>query len=169
MALDNPAVVEEMRKLILTYLFAEVLDGIGADAQLFLKKPHSTPWCAGIFWSDVDYVVPLLLKIVQEDNTSNEEGRKWTVDAFHAETDHMVGEKGRLWFDSCWAPAQSLAHSPKSTDAPNVDNSQSNNSLEYRSQIVPGSDHDYLMDPMFGAAEQWLQRVREAFPNGNKV
>ena len=51
--LDDPKIVMELHRLIITYLFAENTDGISADAQLFLRKPHKTVWCAGIFWSDV--------------------------------------------------------------------------------------------------------------------
>jgi hypothetical protein len=166
--LDDPSVVEEMRQLITTYLFAENTDGVSADAQLFLKKPHSTPWCSGIFWSDIDYVVPLLRKMIQEDHNDSEDGRRWLVDAYHAETDNMIGERGRLWFDKCWTPATS---SPSSSNgqSPAVGGEGSKNSLEYRSEIVPYTDHNYIMDPGFGCSERWLERVREAFPQKEEV
>ncbi|KAF2655882.1 hypothetical protein K491DRAFT_598093 [Lophiostoma macrostomum CBS 122681] len=161
--LDDPAVVDEMRQLITTYLFAENTDGISADAQLFLKKPHSTPWHSGIFWSDIDHVVPLLRKIILEDQDRKEDGRRWLVDAYHAETDSMVGARGRVWFDNCWSSGSSDAQSPA------VGEERSRNSLEYRSETVPYTDHNYIMDPGFGCSERWLERVREAFPQNEEV
>ncbi|KAF1947716.1 hypothetical protein EJ02DRAFT_390863 [Clathrospora elynae] len=135
--LDDPCVVNELRKLITTFLFAESTDGISADAQLFLKR--SVSWCSpSIVWGDLDYAVQLLATIVTEDDRLV--GNRVIVDCFHAETDHLVGGKGQKWFDECWVPSQSY---------------------EYRSTIVKGTDHDFLMDAAFGASEIWLQRVRE--------
>jgi len=39
--LNDPYVVNDLRKYITQFLFAESMDGISADAQLFLKKPRS--------------------------------------------------------------------------------------------------------------------------------
>jgi hypothetical protein len=161
LALEDPAFVEELKQLIVKYLFAESTDGVSADAQLFLKKPHSTLWCSpSIFWSDIDSAVQLLLKVVNEDSGDRNQERKWKIDVFHAESDNMVGDKGRVWFDECWTatnPSASTSSEP------------SGGSFEYRSEIVSGSDHNYLMDAAFGASTKWFQRVRDAFPTPPQV
>jgi len=165
-ALDDPSVVDELRQLIATYVFAETHDGQSADAQLFLKHPQSIAWCSSsIIWSDIDDFVPILSKAIEEDGLSNN-GRSWTIDAFHAENDNMVGVRGRKWFDSCWEPGQSP--SPLASEA-TMDNQIQREqappkmSYHYRSQVVKGSDHNYLTDPAFGAVQIWLARVRASF------
>lgn len=169
LALDDPSVVEDLRKHITMFKFAEPVDGISADAQLFMRKPRSIPWCSpSISWSDIDDVVPLISDIINEDKRLNGDTRKWTIQTFHAEKDDMVGEKGRLWFDNCWAPSQ--ASSPSAdTSLPQPDHQQPNKAYEYKSEIVRDTDHDYLMDPAFGASKLWLQQVREAFPTPVEV
>lgn len=159
--LDDEATVQELRKLIMQYLFAESIDGVSADTQLVLKRPRSIPWSSqSIPWTDYNEVLPLVLRMINE-NRNQQDGsaeRKWIVDAFHAETDDLVGDKGREWFDDCWNVAK--------LPIPSEDNSQppSTSNFEFRTQIVKDSDHNYLMDPAFGASDLWLQRVREAFP-----
>lgn len=150
--------VDELRRHIMTFLFAESIDGISADAQIFLKRPHSIPWCSpSIVWTDIDCVPILLSKIIDEEAALQAKSRRWSIDAFHAEHDHMVGEKGRQWFDSCWI-SSALTSLPQSGAQP------TQKGYEYRSELVKGTDHDYLTDPAFGASEVWLQRVREACP-----
>ncbi|KAF2473394.1 uncharacterized protein BDR25DRAFT_282909 [Lindgomyces ingoldianus] len=160
---DSPAVVEELRQLIISYLFAESTDGISADAKLFLKRPSSTTWCSpSVFWSDVDYAVALLSKIIEEEKGASNNPRKWIIESFHGETDDMVGEKGRTWFDSCWTPSGSSSSNLSGARTGSARNENSTG-FEYRSEVVPGSEHNYLMDPAYGASEGWLRRVREAF------
>lgn len=163
LSLDDDAVVEELRRYITTFLFAECMDGISADVQLFLRKPRSIIWCSpSVFWSDFDYAVPLLSKIIDEEIGLHGRGRSWVVDTFHAQIDAMVGEKGRVWFDSCWMSHQLV---PELVMEENVPSSHLpvRNSFKYTSQVVEGTEHNYLMDPAFGASKMWLQRVRDAF------
>lgn len=162
LSLDDNSVVEELRSYITAFLFAERMDGISADAQLFLRKPRSVAWCSSVFWSDFDYAVPLISKMIAEEEGMYESRRYWCIDTFHAQTDAMVGEKGRAWFDSCW-----MAHQMKPEASEEGRHSSSlplRNTFKYRSQVVEGAEHNYLMDPTFGASEMWLQRVRDAFP-----
>jgi pimeloyl-ACP methyl ester carboxylesterase len=173
LALNDPDVVDELRQLITTYLFAESMDGISADAQIFLKKPHSITWCSpSIFWSDIDYAVPLLSKIIDEQGPADGSSRSLLIYAFHAEIDEMVGEKGRLWFDDCWTPARHSSTSTRSANTIIPDSKEEDStrrSFEYKSTVVLGSDHNYLMDPAYGASDVWLQRVRESFPLSEEV
>ncbi len=163
LSLDDNAVVEELRTYITTFLFAECMDGISADVQLFLRKPRSVAWCSSVFWSDFDYAVPLLSKMIDEEDGVDGFGRSWAIDTFHAQTDALVGEKGQIWFDSCWS-LHELARGPFGHCHYHTDYLSFRNSYRYRSQVVEGAEHNYLMDPAYGASEVWLQRVRDAFP-----
>lgn len=148
--LDDADVVKELRSLIPTFLFAENVDGAGQDAQLCLRKPRSIPWSTPSRpWDDVDDAVRQLRCFIAEGEHTTEVGRRWNVDAFHAETDAMVGEKGRMSFDECWLGDRTVA--------------SGQGGIAYQSQIVEGSDHDFILDPVFGASEKWLERVAEAF------
>lgn len=159
LSLDDESIVEELRSHITAFLFAECMDGISADVQLFLRRPRSVAWCSSVFWSDFDYAVPLISKLIDEEEGIDGLSRSWTIDTFHAQTDAMVGEKGKAWFDECWL-------SPQSTLEPLRENNYLplRNSFNYRSQVVEEAEHNYLMDPAFGASNIWLQRVRDAFP-----
>jgi hypothetical protein len=121
-----------------------------------------------MFWSDIDYVVPLLSRIISEDSRMNGHNRTWTVDTFHAENDDMVGVKGRQWFDNCWLPGRSSTSSSR-RDSPDVVQQSTYGSYEYRSEVVKGADHNYLMDPVFGASDVWFKRVRDAIPRPAEV
>ncbi|KAH7400780.1 hypothetical protein DE146DRAFT_611778 [Phaeosphaeria sp. MPI-PUGE-AT-0046c] len=142
LALDNDVVIEELRQRITNVTFSESMDGMSADAQLFLGK---VPWCSpSIVWSDIDHFVPLLSKILEEEDRMHNHATL-RIDAFHAEHDNMVGQKGGQWFDDCW---------------------KKHPSYHYSSEVVRGTDHDYILDvdPAIGASEKWLRRVRDAVP-----
>lgn len=156
--LNDPAVVDALRKHVTKFVFAESMDGISADAQLFMRKPRTVQWCSpSLHWSDIDYAVPLLSKIIGEDDRLTGKNRIWTIDAFHAEEDTMLGEKGRQWFDDCWTHDRTSKYPLPVTQ-------ELKKTYDYRSEIIKGTDHNFLMDSVFGASELWLQRVREAFP-----
>lgn len=95
-------------------------------------------------------------------------GRLWVVDTFHAQTDAMIGEKGKKWFDSCWMSHQVTTESLLRENVHPV-HTAFRNGYRYRSQVVEGTEHNYLMDPAFGASETWVQRVRDAFPIPSEV
>ncbi|KAF1842098.1 uncharacterized protein K460DRAFT_409525 [Cucurbitaria berberidis CBS 394.84] len=163
LALEEPKVVEELRNHITTFLFAETMDGISADAQLFMKKPRSLPWSSpSTLWPDIDCAVPLLSKMINEDGRVGSNSRKWIIDTFHASEDEMVGDKGRQWFDDCWKSDQTSTTSVHSVSSQAAQPPSQKNYV-YRSQVVKRTDHNFLLDPVFGASESWLQRVAEAF------
>jgi hypothetical protein len=112
-----------------------------------------------LFWSDIDYIVPLLVKTLVGEGAGGQTTREWTVHTFHAEVDGMVGDKGRLWYDECWSKFVVLTSSDDASSA----ESHEHVSLEYRSEVVPESNHNFVMDPAYGASFKWLQNVREAF------
>jgi hypothetical protein len=129
--LNNPAVTAELRKWILTYLFAERTDGMSADAQLLLK-PHSNAGQTPT--ADLDYILPLLVQKIRKETEDEENGRAWLIEAFHPQHDSMIGPKGRLWFDECWGADD--------TSASELD-AKIGGSLDYRSTVVARADHRY--------------------------
>lgn len=151
--LSAPDVLKELRTLIPTYLFAEQTSGVGHDTQLCLRKPRSIPWCTPIApWDDFPDAIRLLAKNINGDQQMGQHWRAWNLDTFHAETDGMVGEKGRVWFDECWAGQ--------------INGSAGMGDYMYNSQVVEDADHDFILDPGFGASAMWLQRVASAFARG---
>jgi hypothetical protein len=139
--LDNIQVVDELRNEITKLVFAENVDGVSADTQLFLKR--TVTWRSpSIDWDDFDDAVKLLSKFISEDDRLLGSNRTWAIDCFHAENDQMVGEKGKQWFNDIWTSSQSY---------------------KYRSCDVKGTEHNFLLDPAFGASEIWLRRVSEAW------
>lgn len=87
----------------------------------------------------------------------------WAVDTFHAQIDAMMGETGKIWFDNCWMSHQ-LTPEPCGKENLYAPYLPSRNSYRYQSNVVEGTEHNYLMDPAFGARKIWLQRVRDSFP-----
>ncbi|CAN9141428.1 unnamed protein product [Alternaria alternata] len=140
-ALDDPKAVDDLREHITKFVFAENVDGVSADTQLLLKR--SVPWSTPVVeWKDLDDAVQLLSKTIAEDDRLAGSNRVWSIDCFHGEHDQLVGDKGRDWFNAIWTPSQSY---------------------QYRPLVIEGTEHDFLMDPTFGASEQWLQRVSESW------
>ena len=165
-ALADPRFLLELQQLVVTYLFAECMDGMSADVQLFLKKYWRGRW--GLpkdLWPDTDAFVPLLRKIVEDekgDGGSDPADRTWIIDAFHAEHDSMVGEQGRRWFDACWNTTRALgveSQGPAEESA----SAKASDELEYNSNVVADTGHNLILDPQYGASEKWLVRVRESF------
>ncbi len=161
--LNNPTVITQLREQIPTFFFAESVSGVSHDAQLGLRKPRSVPWSAsegspsegspsegspGKAWDDIDDAARLLCRVLAEDERVAGYAEIWQVDAWHAETDGMVGERGRVWFDACWGEGSGVRR-------------ESGRRLEYNSRVVRGADHNFILDPVFGACEMWLGRVGE--------
>ncbi|KAL6711222.1 hypothetical protein ACN47E_005753 [Coniothyrium glycines] len=167
--LDDPDIVEDLRQHITTFLFAESIDGISADAQLFMRKPSSLSWCSpSLLWSDIDFAASLLSTMIESDSRLDGHSRTWVIDAFHAESDDMVGEKGKQWFDDCWMSNRASESGVESSIAGPSEPS-AHAPYFYRSSTVEDGDHNFLMDPAFGASEIWLQRVREAVPESGEI
>ncbi|KAE8826894.1 hypothetical protein HRS9139_08066 [Pyrenophora teres f. teres] len=147
LALDDPQVIDELRKHIAKFMFAEGVEGFSMDTQLFLKR--SVPWCSSkTAWNDFDDAVQLLSKTIMDENRLTGSNKVWIVDCFPAESDQLVGEKGKEWFKGIWTPSQSY---------------------KYRTEDVKGTDHDFLLDPKFGGSNKWLQRVSEAWKTSDPV
>jgi hypothetical protein len=165
LALNDANVLKELRNYIGMFVFAESIEGASADCQLFLNKPRAVPWCSpSMAWSDIDDFVPIISKIFEEDTRLDSHNRTLTIDAFHAESDHMVGTKGSQWFDNCWITGRPATSSPREPVQ-----QYNHQNYDYRSEVVKGSDHDFLIDPAFGASELWLQRVRGSIPTAVEV
>lgn len=90
----------EIDKLIFKYIFAENAKGGNDEARLCLKSVEGCSWDA---CEDYQVLVEKL-KLFWEERVSGNEGRgKLRVKIVFAEEDAMIGEKGRRYFEECWA------------------------------------------------------------------
>ncbi|KAF2687376.1 hypothetical protein K458DRAFT_296874 [Lentithecium fluviatile CBS 122367] len=152
-------ITSKIRKLATSYLLAERIDGISADAQLFLKRPGTISWSSprGI-WSDLDDFVPLLMKVIEREKDA-EESRYWMIHVSYAKNDDMVGEKGRIWFDSCWLRSSPRPGDMSDAETREWEKSQSSWYYLYGTEVVPNASHNNLMRY---CGRSWLKAVRQA-------
>ncbi len=129
-----------LRPTLLSKAYSENLQGMGADAVLMMHKVPDADRVAGWSdWGDYHAYVPRLVEALRAS------GRKLTVDAFHAETDSMVGdygEQGPTWFDACWA---------KDRCGDGV--------ITYSASCVDGADHDLVWSIKNGVPEKVFTKI----------
>ncbi|KAM3469081.1 hypothetical protein MY5147_007346 [Beauveria neobassiana] len=93
-------------------------------------------------WGDYEAYVPRLVEALRA------LGRKLTVDAFHAETDSMVGDygdQGPTWFDACWAADRC-----------------GDGTIVYSASCVDDADHDLVWSIKFGVPEKVFSKISAA-------
>ena len=155
-------------KVRIACVFSENIRGSDHEALLCLKKDVAGSWgpCD-------DYAsFPDLLQTKMKEHHEREEGDEDTpngasattmksnisashdpfvVKVFWAEKDRMIGKKGEEFFDECFqrftGDAQSGEGGHKSY-------------LLYESEVVPGSDHDSVPLPQYGALSRMLEDVQ---------
>ncbi|KAM3444734.1 hypothetical protein NHJ13734_001084 [Beauveria thailandica] len=137
-----------LRPTLLSRAYGENLQGLGADAVLMMHKVADADADAdagggGVAgwsdWGDYDAYVPRLVEALRAS------GRKLTVDAFHAETDSMVGDygdQGPAWFDACWAADRC-----------------GDGTIVYSASCVDDADHDLVWSIKFGVPEKVFLKI----------
>ncbi|KAF9882299.1 interferon-induced gtp-binding protein mx2 [Colletotrichum karsti] len=127
---------QKIWKQLIDRVYSENVEGLGQDARLLLKRTgHEGFWGE---WNDHDQFVPLLAEKERELNAD----KKLRVEIFFAESDALIGTgKGPEYFDKCW------------TEEKRGDR------IEYKSCVVPKSDHDGIVSLRFGVFEQIIRRV----------
>ncbi|KAM3552701.1 hypothetical protein ARSEF4850_007257 [Beauveria asiatica] len=135
-----------LRPTLLSRAYGENLQGLGADAVLMMHKVADADADAGgggvagwSDWGDYDAYVPRLVEALRAS------GRKLTVDAFHAETDSMVGDygdQGPAWFDACWAADRC-----------------GDGTIVYSASCVDDADHDLVWSIKFGVPETVFLKI----------
>ncbi|XWX01734.1 hypothetical protein V2A60_009763 [Cordyceps javanica] len=138
-----------LRPMLLSKAYSENLQGMGVDAVLMMgKAPRAASGGGGggvaggagwSDWGDYEAYVPRLVEALRAS------GRRLTVDAFHAETDSMVGdygEQGPTWFDGCWAAERC-----------------GEGVITYKTSGVEDADHDLVWSIKFGVPETVFTRI----------
>ena len=152
------AVLKNMEKLSMQYVFAENISGCSDDALLYLRKdmssngsaPSGQPTLDWLDWANLSGKVAVAEQTQRTHMDQNEEPSKVKLrfDAFHAEKDVMSGTKGARYFDACWG-----RHSAD---------------LEYVSRVTDGTNHDSILDPSLGVIDVWLQGVADRWYDSTK-
>ena len=136
----------KLRPKIISRVYSEDVQGLNSDARLLLKT--SVPDDIWGRWKDLDSFVPLLAQGEDErlhglNCTDSAEPLK--VQAFFCASDVMIGTTaGPQWHDACWRREQRGDH------------------IEYSSKVVPGTDHDNLLNIEFGVFEEILSNLPKA-------
>lgn len=136
---------------VAAHAFRQGCKGMGQEAVMLLKR--AGPEDVWGPWLDIGNYVPLLaaqLKSstgpggaidVEHDHTG---GRRLKIDVFYSEEDNMIGNTdGPKWFDACWSETQA------------------GKAVEYTSAVVPGTDHDTILDLRFGIAEKIFETIEQ--------
>ncbi|KAK1654625.1 hypothetical protein BDP81DRAFT_389693 [Colletotrichum phormii] len=132
---------EKIWPQLMQKVWSEDTRGLSQDAILLLKRAgHSEYWGS---WKDYDELVTLLAEAEHNPDAGVVEGAsKLKVDVFWAEEDHMIGvDKGPKWFEDCWRAEQRR------------------DVIEFGSHVVPGTDHDTIMELKFDVFERILRKV----------
>ena len=145
---------------VISYVFAENAKGGNEEAFLCLKRGVRCSWG---YFEDFEEAVPKIFAAEAERNPiatnetadmaapepdappadSNQEGRL-QVKVFFADTDYLIGKKGRKWTEDLWRQPSSFK-----------------GSVTYASTVVEGSDHDSILQPKFGVVDQVFAEVRQ--------
>ncbi|KIV77101.1 hypothetical protein PV11_08933 [Exophiala sideris] len=157
------AVLKNMEKLSMQYVFAENISGSSDDALLYLRKktssngtvPEGQPTEEWLDWASLAGKVAAVERERRPHMDPDERSSalhsgtvKLKVDAFHAEKDIMSGTKGAKYFDACWE-----RHSAD---------------MDYVSKVTEGTNHDSILDPSLGVVDIWLQGVAERWYGSTK-
>jgi len=147
---DDVAFEDAVMPDVAAHAFRQGCKGMGQEAIMLLKR--AGPKDVWGPWIDVDTYVPLLASQLsssvpgegadgQQDHGVD---RQLKIDVFFSERDNMIGNTaGPKWFDECWREAQ--------TDRV----------VEYTSAVVPGTDHDTILDLRFGIIEKIFEAVEQ--------
>jgi pimeloyl-ACP methyl ester carboxylesterase len=133
---------KELAKLMPGYIFAEDVTGCSHDALLFLRKqpkirakqPSTT-----VEW--LDHRALAVLAADQEKALHGRDGNtsNLLVEAFHAESDVLIGKNGARHVDRCWG-----SHP---------------DTIDFQSKTVDGANHDTIIDPELKEDEVFLGHI----------
>jgi pimeloyl-ACP methyl ester carboxylesterase len=125
--------------VITSFIFAEEVEGASQEALLCLQKCH-------VKWGDWNTVDEAVSRIATNEKSHIEdqedaEQQKLKIRIFFAEDDELVGKGGQAYLENCFAAA-------------NVEQS-----LDFHSEVVPGTDHGEVLSVSRGAIEKVMQEI----------
>ncbi|KAL3425300.1 hypothetical protein PVAG01_02091 [Phlyctema vagabunda] len=128
-----------LAKHVNSFVIQEDSTGANSEALLCLKKGAGTLWGVA---DDYEHFVPELLDVLKARFDNNLTDQKCTFHAFFAESDSLVGKKGQQYFDQCWTTLQTQ------------------DIVDYKSFLLPGTDHDSVCQPENGMFERIFKEMK---------
>jgi hypothetical protein len=136
-----------IEKLATKYLFAEDTRGGTEEAKLCLKKGGPDSW---LICEDYKQYVQDLLTMEKEGLSTSTARPTLKMRVFYAESDMMIGEGGKEYFEECWKQPDVSEH------------------VGFESHTIPGTNHEtLLMDFEKGPLQSVFDEIRSAFEADN--
>lgn len=139
----SEAVAKELEKLATKYFFAEDARGGTEEAKLCLKMSGSDLW---LICEDYKQYVQSVLKQEKEKSTTDGSHNKLKIKTFYAESDMMIGDGGRRYFEECWKQPDVAAH------------------IDFESRTIPGTDHESVIADFYKSAVPNIFEEIKSFP-----
>jgi len=136
---------DQLSPKILQRINTESIQGLSSEALFLLKRSGSADiWGP---WLDWDKFVPLLAELERsraQNTDSADQAMPLKVEVFFSEKDAMIGTgAGPKWFDKCWQLEQR------------------GDRIEYSSELVKGTEHDYILNISTGVAQRIFSQLPE--------
>ncbi|KAJ0146757.1 hypothetical protein CTA2_867 [Colletotrichum tanaceti] len=134
---------EAVWERLIEKVFSESVQGLGEELILLMKRAaHPGYWGS---WRDYDEYVALLAEGERDPGAggvASDGARLLEVEVFWAAEDNLIGTgDGPKWFNDCWGPERR------------------GDRIDFASHVVPGADHDGIVDLEFGVMERIFRRV----------
>ncbi|GKT49111.1 uncharacterized protein ColSpa_09292 [Colletotrichum spaethianum] len=132
---------EEIWERLIKKVFAESVQGLSEEVVLLLKRAdHPDYWGA---WGDYDRFVTLLAEgEANLDAGVVSDGARLDIRVYYAADDHLIGTgDGPKWFDDCWRAERR------------------GDRIDFSSCVVPGADHDTIVDFKFNVFERIFRQI----------
>ena len=117
-------VAKQIEKTATKYFFAEDTRGGTEEAKLCLKKGGSNLW---LVCEDYKKYVQDLLTKEKERSSTDSTRRLLKMRVFYAESDMMIGEGGKQYFEECWKQSALSEH------------------VAFESETLPGTNHETVI------------------------
>lgn len=135
-------VAKQIEKLATKYFFAEDTRGGTEEAKLCLKKGGPDSW---LICEDYKQYVQDLLAKEKERSSASTARPILKMRVFYAESDMMIGEGGKEYFEKCWKQPDLSEH------------------IDFESHTLPGTDHEMVLaDFEKGAVQSVFDDIRSA-------
>ncbi|KAI9039374.1 uncharacterized protein KD926_009517 [Aspergillus affinis] len=121
-------VQKELEPLTWRFMFEESTQGANDEALQCLCKGPAGSW--GVCEDYERYV----REVVERERNRGHAGGRLVVRGFFAESDTMIGEKGRRYVEGCWR-----GHGSSYTDS---DSGGFDDAVDFETAVVPGTDHN---------------------------
>ncbi|GAB7338129.1 hypothetical protein MBLNU457_4485t1 [Dothideomycetes sp. NU457] len=137
---------DEVEKMAIKYLFAEGT-GVNDEAPFVLQKNMPAEYWGAA--SDYEGLVRDLIKSEKGRRSENLHQERLRFRAYFAESDMLIGEGGKEYFERCFRGADGIEEV-----------------IDYQSETVPESNHDSAPSPVKGAIEKIFEDVKRGWEDG---